>query len=407
MYVVCFIDRVNVSFANLRMRGELGLSDTAYGLGVGFFAVGYILFEIPGALLVERWSARKWLARIMITWGLFTILTGFISSVQQFYTVRFLVGAAEASFFPGVIVYLTHWFQAADRAKAIAAFYTGLPSASIVGSLLAGSLLGVHWLDLAGWRWLFIIEGIPPIALGLFGLRYLTDRPEQANWLLTDERNWIAHQLASEASAKQRQDKDRLATAFLDRRVLLLTLAWFFALCGAQGSIFFLPLFLKRLSGLSDPTVAFLVAIPALAAMIGMLINGWHADATGERRWHTVIPILFASTAYLLLARSGQQIAWSVLLLTVGMGFLYSSYPPLWSIPTLALGGSVAAASLGLINSLGQLGGLVGPYAIGSLNDRTRGLTAAFLFIAACYLIAAAIVASAWRNCTERLVRPE
>src|SRR5262249_15352821 len=160
-------------------------SDTAYGLGVGFFAVGYILFEIPGALLVERWSARKWLTRIMITWGVFTILTGFVSSVQQFYAVRFLVGTAEASFFPGRIVYLTHWFPAADRAKAIAAFYTGLPSASIVGSLLAGSLLGIHWLDLAGWRWLFIIEGIPPIALGLFGLRYLTDRPEEANWLPT------------------------------------------------------------------------------------------------------------------------------------------------------------------------------------------------------------------------------
>jgi MFS transporter, ACS family, tartrate transporter len=355
MYVVCFIDRVNVSFANLRMSGDLGLSDTAYGLGVGFFAVGYLLFEIPGALLVERWSARKWLARIMITWGLFTILTAFVSSARQFYGVRFLVGAAEASFFPGVIVYLTHWFRATDRAKAIAAFFTGLPTASIVGSLLAGCLLGIHWLNLAGWRWLFIIEGVPPIALGIFALRYLTDRPEQATWLPTDERNWIVHQLASEANAKQ-QHGDRVATAFLDRRVLLLTLAWFFVLCGAQGSIFFLPLFLKRLSGLSDPIVAFLVVLPALGAMTGMLINGWHADASGERRWHAAIPLFCASTAYTLLPVSGHQIAWSVLLLTVAMGFLYSSYPPLWSTPTLALRGSAAAVSLGLINSLGQLG---------------------------------------------------
>ena len=163
MYVVCFVDRVNVSFANLRMSADLGFSDRVYGLGVGIFFIGYVLFEIPGAIIVERWSARKWLARIMITWGLVTILTGFVHTARRFYAARFFVGAAEASFFPGIIIYLTHWFRISDRSKAIAAFYTGVPTASVVGSLLAGWLLGIRWLGLSGWRWIFVMEGIPPI----------------------------------------------------------------------------------------------------------------------------------------------------------------------------------------------------------------------------------------------------
>ena len=402
MYVVCFIDRVNVSFANLRMSVDIGLSDTAYGLGVGFFALGYILLEIPGAVIVERWSARKWFARIMITWGLFTILTAFVRTVPQFYAVRFLVGLAEASFFPGVIVYLTHWFTAADRAKAIAGFFTGLPTAAIVGSLLAGWLLGIHWLGLAGWRWLFIVEGAPPIALGLIGLRYLTDRPEEARWLPADERQWLVQQLASEAAAKQQQE-DSVTKAFADRRVLLLTVGWFCALCGAQGSLFFLPSFLKRLSGLPDPAVAFLVALPGIAAMIGMLANAWHTDRTGERRWHAVLPLCCAGTAYLVLASGTHSLAVNAAVLTAGVAFLYSSYPPLWAMPTVILRGTTAAASLGLINSLGQLGGLVGPYTVGSLNDRTGGLTAAFCFIAACYAAAAALVAGTGASTAPRV----
>jgi ACS family tartrate transporter-like MFS transporter len=401
MYVVCFIDRVNVSFAKLRMSVDLGLSDTAYGLGVGFFVLGYILFEIPGAVIVERWSARKWFARIMITWGLFTILTALVRTVPQFYAVRFLVGLAEASFFPGVIVYLTHWFTAADRAKAIAGFFTGLPTAAIVGSLLAGWLLGVHWLGLAGWRWLFIIEGVPPIVLGLIGLRCLTDRPEEARWLPADERQWLVQQLACEAAAKAQEGS--VIKAFADRRVLLLTVGWFCALCGAQGSLFFLPSFLKRLSGFPDPAVAFLVALPGVAAMIGMLVNAWHTDRTGELRWHAVLPLCCAGIAYALLASGTHSLAVNIVLLTAGVAFLYSSYPPLWATPTLILRGTTAAASLGLINSIGQLGGLVGPYTVGSLNDRTGGLTAAFWFIAACYIATATLVAAACAATVSRV----
>jgi MFS transporter, ACS family, tartrate transporter len=253
MYVVCYVDRVNVSFANLRMSADLGFSDRVYGLGVGIFFVGYVLFEVPGALVVERWSARKWLARIMITWGLVTILTGFVHTATQFYVARFLVGVAEASFFPGVIVYLTHWFRLSDRAKAIGFFYTGVPAASVAGSLAAGWLLGIDRLGLTGWRWLFVMEGIPPIILGAIALFYLTDWPWQARWLPEDERNWITNELRAETKAKKEIRDFTIWQAFRDRRVLLLILGWFIVLSGSQGSIFWLPTFIKRLSGLPIP----------------------------------------------------------------------------------------------------------------------------------------------------------
>jgi ACS family tartrate transporter-like MFS transporter len=396
MYVVCFIDRMNVSFAHLRMHTEIGLSDTAYGFGVTCFTLGYILLDIPGALLVERWSARKWLARIMWTWGLFTILTGFVETPRQFYGARFLVGMAEASFFPGVIVYLTHWFTAADRAKALAAFFVGLPSATMIGALVAGALLGVHWGHLSGWRWLFILEGLPAIALGFLALRCLTDRPEQARWLMTDERHWIVQRLADEAATKA-SGSGSVVRAMFQRRILLLMLAWFFAMCGAQGSLYFLPLFLKRLSGLPDPMVALLTALPGLAALVGMLFNGWHADKVRERLWHTAIPLLGASAVYMLLAVGGHPPAISLLLLTLSAGLLYAAYPPLWAMPTLLLRGSLAAASVGLISSVGQLGGVVGPFAVGFLNDRTANLAAAFSFIATSFALTTITV---WFACT-------
>src|SRR5262249_29800647 len=194
MYVVCYVDRANVSFANLRMSTDLGFSDRVYGLGVGMFFIGYVLLEIPGALIVERWSARKWLARIMITWGIATVVNAFVRTPAQFYAARFLVGVSEASFFPGIIVYLTHWFRQADRAKAIASFYAAVPAAAVAGSLVATWLLGVHWQGLAGWRWIFVVEGIGPIILGIITIFFLTDRPEQARWLREDERDWIVDQ---------------------------------------------------------------------------------------------------------------------------------------------------------------------------------------------------------------------
>src|SRR5215467_7908340 len=228
LYLVNYIDRVNVSFANLRMSADLGFSDRVYGLGVGMFFVGYVLFEVPGAIIVERWSARKWLARIMVTWGIATIVTGFVHSASQFYWARFFVGVAEASFFPGIIVYLTHWFRQEDRGKAIASFYAAVPAATIAGSILATWLLDVHWRALAGWRWIFIVEGIPPILLGIIAFFYLTDWPHQARWLPDDEREWITRELQNEISAKKKVRDHTILQAFRDRQVQQLMFAYFF-----------------------------------------------------------------------------------------------------------------------------------------------------------------------------------
>jgi ACS family tartrate transporter-like MFS transporter len=283
IYVVNYIDRVNVSFANLRMSADLGFSDRVYGLGVGVFYLTYVLFEIPGVLIVERWSARKWIARIMISWGAVTILTGFVHSAAQFYAARFFLGLAEASFFPGMIIYLTHWFCSRDRGRAIACLYIAVPAASLIGSPIAGWLLGVHWGSLAGWRWLFILEGIPAIVVGFVTFFYLTDWPSQACWLPDDERGWLVGELKTELQAKKRIRDYTITQAFCERRILVLIASFFLALSGALGNIYWIPTFVKRLSGFSDQGVTSLLIVPALIGIAAMLVNDWHSDKSAER----------------------------------------------------------------------------------------------------------------------------
>jgi MFS transporter, ACS family, tartrate transporter len=394
LYIINYIDRVNVSFANLTMSANLGFSDRVYGLGVGMFYVSYVLFEIPGAIIVERWSARKWIARIMISWGLITILTGFVQSTGQFFAVRFLLGVAEASFLPGMIVYLTHWFCMRDRSRAVACLFAAIPTASLIGSPVAGWLLGVHWWWLAGWRWLFILEGIPAIVLGIITVFYLTDLPEQAHWLPADERGWLVSALQAELQAKKRTRDYTIMEAFFDRRILLLVAVYFLAITGALGNIYWIPTFVKRLSGLSTRTVTSLLVIPALVGILGIVINGWHSDKTGERRWHTAAPLIAAGLMYGLLMPAQHHVPLGLAFLLLGSGFLYAYYPVFWAMPTMILSESAAAATFGLIASVSQLGGFAGPYVIGYLNDRTRSLTSGFGFIALAYVAAGSLVLS-------------
>ena len=372
LYVVNYIDRVNVSFANLRMSVDLGFSDRVYGLGVGMFYVTYVLFEIPGAIIVERWSARKWIARIMISWGVVTILTGFVHSAAQFYAARFFLGLAEASFFPGMIVYLTHWFCSRDRCRAIACLYIAVPTASLVGSPIAGWLLGVHWWQLAGWRWLFILEGVPAVILGVVTVFYLTDRPRQAHWLRHDEREWLADELQMELQAKKKIRDYTILESFCDWRVLLLSAAFFLALSGALGNIYWIPTFVKRLSGFSDRGVTALLIVPALIGIAGMLANGWHSDKTAERRLHTAIPLFVAGVMYGFLIPAGHNFSLAISFLLLGSGSYYACLPVFWGLPTMILSES-AAATFELINSIGQLG-FAGRYSLGFLNDRTHSL---------------------------------
>ena len=392
LYVVNYIDRVNVSFANLRMSADLGFSDRVYGLGVGMFYVTYVLFEIPGAVIVERWSARKWIARIMISWGIVTILTGFVHSATQFYTARFFLGAAESSFFPGMIVYLTHWFCARDRSRAIACLYAANPAAALIGSPLAGWLLGVHWHALAGWRWLFILEGIPAVLVGIITYFYMTDRPVHAAWLPQDEREWLVHELQEELQAKKKIRNYTIREAFCDLRILRLIAAYFLALTGSLGTIYWIPTFIKRLSGVSNQSVTTLLLIPALMGIAGMLINGWHSDRAAERHWHSAIPLIAAGLMFGLLTLVRHEVSLAIACLLLGSGFLYAYYPAFWAIPTLMLSEASAAATFGLINSIGQLGGFAANYAVGFLNDRTHSLAASFAFIALVYVAAGGMI---------------
>jgi len=392
MYLVCMIDRANVAFANLRMSADLGFADRVYGLGVGMFFIGYVLFEVPGAIIVERWSARKWLARILISWGLITILNGFIHTAGQFYMVRLLVGLSEASFAPGIMVYLTHWFRESDRAKATGFFFIGGSAASSVGAIIAGWLLGVRWLGIVGWRWLFILEGIPPIVLGAVALFYLTDWPRDARWLPEDEREWIAKELAAETAAKKRVRDYSIWEAFRDWRINLLALAWLLSLTAQLSSVYWLPTFVKRLSHLPDTRVALLCSLPGLLGIAALVVNAWHSDNAGERKWHAVLPLLGAGMFFLLVLRSGAHFAIAMTLFTLAVAMFHSYQPVFWTMPTMILCGPAAAASLGLINSVGQLGGLAGPYAVGYLYEKTGGLQAAFVFIGVTYLLSALVL---------------
>jgi MFS transporter, ACS family, tartrate transporter len=394
VYVVNYIDRVNVSFANLRMSADLGFSDRVYGLGVGMFYITYTLFEIPGAIIAERWSARKWVARIMVSWGIVTLLTGFVHTPTEFYAARFLLGVAESSFFPAMIVYLTHWFRLRERGRAIACLYCAVPAASLIGSPLAGWLLGVHWLDLAGWRWLFVLEGFPAIVLGVITMFYLTDWPAQARWLPEPERNWLVNELQMELAAKKKIRTYTVREVFSEGRILMLVLAYLLAMTGYLGTVYWIPTFVKRLSGFSNQTVTSLLLIPALMGIAAMLLNGWHSDKTDERFWHTAIPLLAAGLMFCLSTLARLDVTLGVACLLLGSGFLFAYLPTFWTIPTTMLSEAAAAASFGLINSIGQLGGFTGNYTIGFLNDRTHALTASFGFIGLVYVLAGTLIFS-------------
>jgi D-galactonate transporter len=392
LYVIAFIDRMNVGAAALQMPHDLGFSEGVIGFGAGIFFFGYLLLEIPGALIVERWSARRWIARIMISWGMVTVLMAFIHTARQFYVVRFLVGAAEAGFLPGVIVYLTHWFRYQDRAKAVAFFYAANPLSYVIGSPLAGLLLGLSWLGLRGWRWLFIIEGIPAILFGVITIFYLTDWPDEAKWLPEDERSWIRGELQREKEGKRRVRSYNIWEALRHRDVILLTLCYFCAMTGSYGIAFWLPTILKRLSGQSDLRVTLLAALPYVAAFITQQVNGWHSDRTGERRWHAAIPVFLCGIALGLAVVYRFNLPASIALFVLAGGAFYGFQPCFWAVPTLFLSESAAAASIGLINSVGNLGGFVGPLVMGYLASRTHSFTAGLLYLVASLFVSGALM---------------
>lgn len=311
-----------------------------------------------------------------------------VNSRGEFYATRFFLGMAEASFFPGMIVYLTHWIRLSERGRAVAILFAALPSAAVIGSPLAGWLLGVGWHGLAGWRWLFILEGVPAIILGIVTLFYLTDWPREATWLAADEREWITLELDAEKLAKKETAHYTIWQAFRDRRVLMLLFPYLLASTSNASVVFLLPIFIKRLSGLPSRKAAFLVLLPAVAGLFGLLISGWHSDKTGERRWHTAIPLACVGISYVLLIPASAHFPLAMTLIAMGAVFSFAWYAAFWSIPTMILSESAAAATFGLINSVGHVGSSVGPPIVGDLSTRTGSLLPGFAFIACCYLLA-------------------
>lgn len=392
LFVIAFLDRANVSFAGLEMTTDLKFDSRVFGLGSGIFFIGYFILEIPGTLIVETWSARLWLARIIISWGILASLTGFIRNSTHFYVVRFLLGAAEAGFFPGIIVYLSHWFRAKDRAKAVAMFMSALPIASILGAPISGLILRVHWLGLAGWRWVFILQGIPAVIFGIVTIFYLTDRPSQASWLLPDEKDWIIGELEAEKQACKAKRTYTIREAFSQRNVILLAIAYFFSCTAFYGFNFWLPTITKRISGYSNLVVTLVSMLPFIAGLIAMQFTGWSSDRSGERRKHTAIPLLLVSFGLLASAMTQQHTMVALGMFCIAGIGLYSYLPGFWSLPTVFLTETAAAAAVGMINSIGNLGGFAGPFVVGFLDKQFSGFFAGIVYLSASALMAALFV---------------
>lgn len=392
LFMTAWLDRINVSYAALEMTKDLGFTAAIYGFGAGIFFLGYFFLEIPGTIIVETWSARKWIARIMISWGILASLTGFVNTPKQFYWIRFLLGLAEAGFYPGIIVYIGHWFPAQDRAKAIAILTTGGSISTILGAPISGLLLGANWFGLAGWRWLFILEGLPAILFGIITIFYLTDRPQQAKWLLPEERDWITTELEKEKQATHAPHIKGIWSALAQREVLLLAFIYFLMMIGLYGLSFWLPTIVKKLSGLSNLQVTLITVLPALASIIIRVIVSWSSDRTGERRYHTIISLLVVSLAFLVSAATQNYVAVVIIMFCVAQSGITSSVPCFWPLATRFLTGTAGAAAVGLINSVGNLGGFVGPYLVGYIKDTTNSFAGGMIFLSLMALAAAGLV---------------
>jgi MFS family permease len=361
-----------------------------FGAGAGIFFVGYILFEIPSNLALQRFGARIWIARIMISWGLIAAAMALVHSETSFYVMRFLLGVAEAGFFPGIILYLTYWFPARERARIVSLFMAAVPLATVIGGPVSGALLELHGLGgLKGWHWLFIVEGLPAVLLGVVALKFLDDRPEDASWLSKKERQALAATLAAEAKATRKIGYAGLGQALTRPRVLVLGLLYFCLVVGLYGIGFWMPQLIQTF-GLAPLKIGFLTAIPYLFAAIAMVIWGWHSDRTGERTWHVALPLFLAALAFAWSAYTGP-LSLTMVALTLATLGIYAAIGTFWSLPTAILTGTGAAAGLALVNSMGNLGGLAGPSIVGVIRQATGSFTAALLFLAGALLLAALI----------------
>jgi ACS family tartrate transporter-like MFS transporter len=398
-YVVAYVDRTNVSLAKLTMGKSLPwLDDRVFGIASGVFFWGYFLLEIPGSLLVERWSARKWISRIMITWGIIAACTSLVKTPTQFYLVRFMLGLGEAGFFPGVIIYLTHWFPSRDRARALAIFLVATPVAQMLGPKITGAIAAsgvstIAGFTLQGWQWVFIAWGLPATVLGVVVFFFLTDRPRQAKWLTPEEREALEAELEQERAATSAKHRMTFAEALRHPKVILLVLAYFFVVAGNYGLEFFLPSILKSWYGLKMSDITTYMLIGPVVAVSGQLFVGWSSDRTGERRIHAVVPIAIGALALMGLAASRGNLPFTIACVVIAAGGTKAYQPAFWSLPSLFLTSTAAAGSIGFINSFGNLGGGgIGTPLMGYLKEHTGSYVTGIVVLSVSMFVAAGIV---------------
>lgn len=395
-YVVAYIDRVNIGFVKAELQRDIGISAAVFGFGGGLFFLGYALFEIPSNLILERVGARIWIARIMIVWGFVSMAMIFITGRTSFYTMRVLLGLAEAGFFPGIVLYLTYWIPAHERARTGALFMTATPIAMIVGAPMSAAILEMDgWLGLAGWKWLFILEGAPAVVLGVAAWWFLTDRPEQADWLTKPQRDWLTDTMARERAARAAQHHGSELRMLMSGKVWILSLIYFLNTIVTYGVFIWLPQIMREVSGYRGWKLGVITAIPFVAALVGMVLIGRHSDRTGDRKWHVAACGLTAATGLVLAAVSLEyslvMVVLSFMLSQAGQRAIMSVF---WAIPPIFLGGMAAAAGIALINSIGNLGGFFGPSIIGWMREVSGDYQSGLLTLAGALMIQAALVAS-------------
>ena len=390
-YFLSYLDRVNLGFAALTMNAELKFSPTVFAWGAGIFFIGYFLFEVPSNLALERFGASRWIARIMITWGIISALMAVVSGVWSFYGIRFLLGVAEAGFFPGIILYLTYWYPAEYRARFLAAFAIAVPVSTVIGAPVSGLLLGLDGaMGLKGWQWLFIIEGVPSVLLGLVTWFYLTDTPEKADWLSPAQKAWLSSRLQSETAAKQAAHHLTLGQALASPKVLALSLVYFGFVAALYGMQFWLPQIVKAF-GFSNAQTGFVTAVPYLFGTIAMILWARHSDSSRERVMHVGAPLFLTAVALGVCGYISDPMTTMVVLTVAAIG-VFCTFGVFWTLPTAWLSGTAAAGAIALINSIGNLAGFVGPYLVGWVKETSGSTTAGLFVLAALPLIASLLV---------------
>jgi len=399
-YFIAYLDRVNVGFAALTMNQDLGLSQTAFGFGAGIFFIAYFIFEVPSNLLLERFGARKWIARIMLSWGIISGMMAFTPTIARvtglgneysFYLIRVLLGAAEAGFFPGIIFYLTLWFPTEYRARIVGYFMAAIPLSTVIGAPVSGALLYLHGgLGLAGWQWLFIVEALPSILLAGVVFFYLTDRPAEAAWLAPDERKWLAERLALEQRSRKAVRDYTVLESLVNPRVLGLSLVYFGAVATNYGLGFFLPQIVKAF-GLNIFLTTLVSATPYVVGTIGMVWWGRRSDRVAERRFHTAFPLFLAAAGIAVSTALDDPLLKMISFCIAGFG-IFACLPVFWTLPTAFLSGAAAAAGIAVINSIGNLAGFAGPFAMGWIKDHTGSYAGGLLLLAGLGIIAMGMV---------------